>query len=137
MNFGRRSDWLANLERDQFPNDKIPAHQRDRECGDRGGDRAERHIGEDVQAGDFFAEAMEEVHHRALLVAGCRWLNSSMTRSVRAARLPLTRTRSPADEISARSSAAAAGVSTFATFPRPAALAASEIPAATSPIVMS
>ena len=99
-------------------------------------DGAKGDVIEDVEARDLSAELMQVIHHNGLRIADCGLRNSSRTRSVRAERLPFTRTRSPGDAIPARSSAASAGVFTLVAFSRPADLAACAIAAPNSPMVM-
>jgi len=65
-----------------------------------------------------------------------RFPNSSITRSVRAARLPLMSTRSPGCAISAKISAASVGELTVLLFRNPACSAALAIAAATLPIAI-
>jgi hypothetical protein len=65
-----------------------------------------------------------------------RFPNSSITRSVRAARLPLMSTRSPGSAISTKISAASVVELTALLFPNPARSAAFEIAAATFPIAI-
>ena len=86
---------LADFERDQFSNDVIPKEQREDERGDRRRNRAKSDVKENVEAADLLAQAMEIIHHRACPPPAECLANSSSTRSVRAERLPLIRTRSP------------------------------------------
>ena len=53
MHFVRGPDRLADLERDQFPDDEIAEGERENESRDRRRDRAKRHVTKDVEAFDL------------------------------------------------------------------------------------
>src|SRR5205807_554559 len=93
-------------------------------------------IKENVEPDKLVAQAMEVVHHGATPTANGRLLNSSITSSVRAARLPLIRTRSPGSAILAKISAASLADVTALVFSKPARSAARTIAAATLPIAI-
>src|SRR3954451_16309599 len=135
MDFGGGANRLTDLQRDQFSNDEVAEDERDREGADRGRDGAKRRVSEDVETADCVAELVEVIQHQ-FTPAGVRFSNSSRTASIRAVRLPFTRTRSPGDVISFSRSAASAALVTFVACSNPAAFAACEIIAPSLPIVM-
>src|SRR5215218_4485367 len=135
MHFRRSADGLPDFERDQFADDEITRDERDGERGDGRRDRAKGDVSKDVERTDVVAQEMEVIHH-VRTSAGARFSNSSSTASVFAARLPFTKTRSPGAAISVNNSAASAAVATLVDSARPAACAAREMPAPTSPIVI-
>ena len=65
VHFRRGADRLADLERNQFPNDVVAEQKRDREGGDRREDRAKGDVVEDVEAFELLRQAMQEKHHDA------------------------------------------------------------------------
>ena len=124
VNFSCFANWLSHLQHSQFSDDKVSKNQRAEECCDRGGDSSESDIKENIKPNELIAQAMEVVHHGELTIVDCELRNASITRSVRARRLPFTSTRSPGAAISPNNSAASAVDSTIAVFLSPASLAA-------------
>src|SRR5205823_3911775 len=120
-----------------FSNNEIPKNQCDQESchGCRNG--AECNIKENVEPDEVGAQAMEVVHHTEIPDSERRSANCSMTSSVRAARLPLIKTRSPGAAILLRSSAASDVDLTTVLSSRPACWAVSAIAAATFPIAIN
>src|SRR6266704_2155646 len=131
------SDWLSDFERDQFSNDEITKEQRKREGSDGGDHRAKRDIVEDVEAFELLAQSMEIKHHGGHPTSDSRLANSSRTRSIRAERLPLTRTRSPGCADSCNNSAASIADAAAILFAKPAARAAATISIAPFPSAIS
>src|SRR5882724_6147269 len=101
-----RSNRLTNFQRDQFANHEISERERENERGHRSRDGAERNVTENVEAFDLLTEEVEVIHHRENSSARDRFVNSSSTRSIRAERLPLIKTKSPGAAFLSRSSAA-------------------------------
>src|SRR3954470_1659662 len=109
MDFVGRADWLTDLERDQFADDKVPEGKRENEGGDRRGDSAKGDVTENVESFDVVTQEMEVIHHEATSAARCLLANSSSTCSIRAARLPLIKIKSPGTAFCSRSAAASSG----------------------------
>src|SRR6266496_204743 len=137
MNLCRQTNGLSQLQRGQFLNDEISTGQRDQESCHRRGDGAERDIKENIEPDEAIAQVMEVVHHGKITGDESRSPKASMTRSVRADRLPLTRMRSPGSAISPNNSAASLVDITAVVFSRPPACAARAISSPRSPMVMS
>src|ERR1041385_5267676 len=95
MNFLRGPDRLSDFQRNQFADRKISERQREHERSHRRRDGAERDVTEDVEAFDLLAQQVEVIHHGATSSGRGFLENSSRTRSIRAERLPLIKTRSP------------------------------------------
>ena len=134
--FGGVTDRLADFQRNQLPNDVVAKEKRDGEGRDRRQDSAKGDVIENIEAFELLRQAMQKKHHDAQRLSIWRLANSSSTRSVRAERLPLTRTRSPGRAFSQSRSAATSAEETTVMFVRPAACAPAAISAEPWPSVM-
>src|SRR4051812_34036849 len=136
MNFGSPADRLADLQADELNDHELAADEGEGKGGHSRSHGAKRDIEEHVEADELIAEAVQIIHHGVEPRAGSWAANSSSTRSVRADRLPLTRTRSPVAALAARRSAAALAEATAVLLVRPDRLAASAMSAPPLPIAI-
>src|SRR5207245_10057735 len=118
-NLIRASNWLTDLEPNQFDDYGLPKDERENERRHGGRHGPERDIKEHVKADKLIAQSMKVEHHLRIPSIDCPLANSSSTRSVRAARLPFIITRSPGDSTSSSSCAASTAHATADGFGRP------------------
>ena len=89
---------------------KLPKISESQERGDRRRNGAKGDIKKNIEAVELLTQEMEVIHHGEVTTAGLSTAELLRAlRSVRAERLPLTRTRSPGSAISPSSSAASLG----------------------------
>src|SRR5256885_7947483 len=133
MHLVRGPDRLADLQRNQFPDDVPSARERKNKSRDRRRDGTERHVTKDVEAAHLLTKEVEVIHHGDTSAVERPFAKASSTRSIRAVRLPLTRIKSPGAAVSFSSRAASSGESTALLFSNPAFLAACAMAAPVAP----
>src|SRR5262249_39911000 len=106
VNFLRSANRLSHFQRTQLCDNEVSKRERQQKSGDcrRYGSKSD--VKENIEPDELPAQVMEVVHHEEMTKFECRMPNCSMTSSVRAARLPLIRTRSPGPVSSPNNSAA-------------------------------